>query len=171
MNDLSGLDWDNKPSSVPPRVTPQYNITRPVQPISRGLTPLPLQQSGPGATPGSGPRPIKPVGEDSFASLLGTSASKKPSSLSLQERQKQLLQEKARQGTSQSGRPGLGTQYASDESFWEGLGSGRNTPAQGGLPAPIALPGVRMRSRYAEGTVRRLIQYIGYQELFNSEER
>lgn len=73
------------------------------------------------------------MSQDSFASLLGPSNTKK--TLTLQERQKQLLEEKARQATGQV--PGSSeTHYAGDEKFWEGLGGGRNTPAQAGIPPP-----------------------------------
>lgn len=137
MNDLSGLNWDNKPStSVPARNLSQIPVTRqnPV-PVSRTISPLSFQGSGRN-TPASGAQQNnKPASQDSFASLLGPSSTKKAGTLTLQERQKQLQEERARQATGQAPSGGA-AHYAGDEKFWEGLGSRRSTPAQIGFTAP-----------------------------------
>jgi len=137
MNDLAGLDW-NASSPAPPltqsQSQAQYSAFRPAATptIPRQPTPLLTQASGP--TSRLPPRSNvsgKAQANDSFANLLGPSASKtSTSSLSLQERQKQLLAERPTQSLGSSSRPNQ-TQVNSyqDAHFWEGLGSGRGTPA------------------------------------------
>jgi len=139
MNDLSGLSWDNKQSALPLRSQSTVPVTRPSfpLPLSRGPTPLPSQLSGSILPASSGPKPTTPAAQDSFASLLGSSSTKKINSLSLQERQKQLLEEKARQTQSIPIKASNG-HFGGDETFWNGLGSGRSTPAQGGYTPPVA---------------------------------
>lgn len=105
MNDLSGLSWDTAPSStnVPNRTNTQSPFLRPSSAIPRQTTPLSAQQSGRN-TPVSIPNSTsKPAGHDSFSSLLSSSASRKTIPLSLQERQRQLLEEKSRQVAAQHG--------------------------------------------------------------------
>lgn len=146
MNDLSDLTWDNKPiNPLLTRPNPQFPVTRPnlssVPPLSRNTTPPTFPSSG-RVTPASGTQqPTKAPTQDSFASLLSSSNTKKTASLSLQERQKQLQEEKARQQQPKQN----GNSYVSDDTFWEGLGSGRSTPAQGGFPAPTTAPSVSPR--------------------------
>jgi len=144
MNDLSGLDWDNKQASLLLRSQSAVPVTRPSLqlPLSRGPTPLPTQLSGSVLPASSGPKTLPPAAQDSFASLLGSSSTKKTNSLSLQERQKQLLEEKARQTQSIPTKASNGY-FGGDETFWNGLGSGRNTPAQGGYTPPVAISQVR----------------------------
>ena len=127
MNDLSGLDWNAKPSVTlargqsagqqPPKSTssPSY---------SGRSTPLSAQPSG--SRPGAIQPTAKSFNSDSFSNLLAPKPAKPSGSLSLLERQKQLQS----QGGS---RPSSSLQqqdpYGVDDShFWEGLGSGRSTP-------------------------------------------
>jgi len=140
MNDLSGLKWDNKQSSLPARSQSAVPVTRPLfpLPLSRGPAPLPSQLSGSVLPTPIGPTTVTSAAQDSFASLLGSSSTKKTNSLSLQERQKQLLEEKARQTQSIPIKASNG-HFGGDETFWNGLGSGRNTPAQGGYTPPVAI--------------------------------
>lgn len=142
MNDLADLNWDNKPAnSLSNRTNPPFPVTRAVQasapPLSRNTTPptFPLSGRSTPAPPAS--QNVKTSAQDSFASLLSSNA-KKPAALSLQERQKQLLEEKARQLHETYN----DKSYVNDASFFEGLGSGRSTPAQGGFPAPTAAASV-----------------------------
>lgn len=140
MNDLSGLSWTSSASasanndSQPNRYGDRYQSLRPTPP-TQSRQPSPLSSNGritPGLAPSTTP---KPAG-DSFASLLNTG--NKKTGLSLQEKQKQLLEEKRRQAS------GLGASdqnrhdpfNTSDAAFWEGLGSGRSTPANAAAIAP-----------------------------------
>lgn len=138
MNDLAGLDWNSAASAPNPQRTQshsqaQYSAFKaPSLPsIPRQSTPLSAQTSG--ATPKLNPRSngsFKAQGHDSFASLLGPSVSKTPSSsVTLQERQKQLLAEKAKQPLGQAVASNV-PYHATDAHFWEGLGSGRGTPVR-----------------------------------------
>src|SRR5215469_16531583 len=92
MDDLSGLEWSHStPSSNPPaHALPALRPT-PSPSASGRSTPLSLQQSA------STGRVLKPPANDSFANLLGAASGKTTSNLSLQDRQKQLQEEKERQ--------------------------------------------------------------------------
>lgn len=131
MNDLSGLSWDTAPSTAngPNRTNTQSPFLRSGSAIPRQATPLSAQQSGrntPVSVPNSAIRPT-PSGHDSFSNLLPSNASKKTTSLSLQERQKQLLEEKARQAAAQHG----------DAQFWDTLNrTSSPAPATSGVGAP-----------------------------------
>jgi len=144
MNDLAGLDW-NSSTPTPPnpqrsqvQSQAQYSAFRaPSLPsiLRQQTTPLPLQN--PATTSRPNPRSIssaKAQGHDSFASLLGASASRTTSStLSLQERQKQLLAERNKQPLSTISASHV-SYHATDAHFWEGLGSGRGTPVSTHVP-------------------------------------
>lgn len=140
MNDLAGLNWN---SSTPSPPNPQRSQSQSQAQYSafkapslpsiprQQTTPLPLQNSGTTSRPN--PRSVsstKAQGHDSFASLLGPSASKAGSAtLSLQGRQKQLLAERSKQPLASI--PAINASYhATDAHFWEGLGSGRGTPVR-----------------------------------------
>ncbi|KIW07232.1 uncharacterized protein PV09_02089 [Verruconis gallopava] len=136
MDDLSGLDWsssnDNsyKPAAQaakPPFAYPSIQPT-PSPSISGRSTPLTFNNSqqntgiqGKVLRPGSS-RPTTTV-NDSFANLLKPSASKAQNTLSLQERQRQLQEEKARQ--EEERRKNLEAQYGSQSAFWDELGGER----------------------------------------------
>lgn len=124
MNDLSGLSWNaSAPSNASSQPTRNGDIYASLRPSSQNTSrqPSPLSSAArrtPIANSNAAP---KPPGQDSFAGLLGTS--KKITTVSLQERQKQLLEEKKGQAGQQD------PFNTNDAAFWEGLGSGRNTPA------------------------------------------
>src|SRR6266480_3829585 len=82
MDDLSA----NRPGRALPALRPT-----PSPSASGRSTPLSLQQSA------NAGRVLKPPANDSFARLLGTASEKTASTLSLQDRQRQLQEEKARQ--------------------------------------------------------------------------
>lgn len=145
MNDLAGLDWNaasTTPKSYQPQSQPQYSAYKPVSSpaTSRSSTPVLSQTSGtssklPPRTNGSS----KTQGLDSFAGLLGPGSSRsQTSSLSLQERQKQLFAERAKQTTGSTSQTGA-QHHAVDSQFWEGLGSGRGTPVPVGFEPVCSL--------------------------------
>lgn len=171
MNDLSDLNWDNKPiNPLLSRTNPQFPVTRPnvasAPPLSRHTTPPTFPSSGRVTPASTSQATAKAPVQDSFASLLSSSNTKKTVPLSLAERQKQLLEEKARQQ-----QPKLnGNTYVSDETFWEGLGSGRNTPAQGGLSSPpIVAPSVSVQLEGIVGAIETLIIRAGCSRFSSSE--
>ncbi|KAF1346061.1 hypothetical protein BDV97DRAFT_424121 [Delphinella strobiligena] len=140
MNDLLGQDW-----SAPAKKTSQTNpFSKPI-PSYSGLQPSPVPLAGNGLSPQPLSRPSSGLNtstvsskpntpaNDSFANLLGRNVGKAPGSLTLQERQKQLLEEKRKQETEQNQR--WATQFGGGDA-WENLGSGRGTPVSGrGSPA------------------------------------
>lgn len=137
MNDLSGLDWDASTSSSRPPSQANYNTDRYTSlrptPPTQSRQPSPLSATG-RTTPGTAASAsAKPTGQDSFAGLLG--GPKKANSLSLQERQKQILEEKLRQSGGLSGSTNDPFR-TNDATFWEGLGSGRSTPSQAAAVTP-----------------------------------
>ena len=120
MNDLSGLDWTSKSEDKKaPVLNAAYTFAnlRPTPPISGRTTPLNALAS----TPAS--KPATPA-NDSFANLLSFTSSNANKTLSLQERQRQLAEEKRKQLL---GKGGLFNGV--DEQIWESLGSVRSTPA------------------------------------------
>ncbi|OJD33406.1 uba ts-n domain protein [Diplodia corticola] len=149
MDDLMSVDW-NAPaanaSAQQPKLQQQSQSTptpsfpslnpSPLPSLSRGSSPLPSQLSG--TVPNVAFRGIKPSSKpstpanDSFSSLLGSKSTKPTDNLSLQERQRQLQEEKDKQ------RKQLESQFgAPDNAFWDSLGSGRSTPnATAGAPPP-----------------------------------
>ncbi|KAK5164657.1 auxilin-like clathrin-binding protein required for normal clathrin function [Saxophila tyrrhenica] len=118
MDDLLGEDWRNKPS-VPP--TP-YSGYRPAQLPGSG-TASPANLSRPSSA-ANVPKPTTPANHDSFGNLLGPKTQRPTTNVSMQERQKQLIEERRRQQEQSS-------------QLWETLGSGRSTPAQR-QPSPAA---------------------------------
>ncbi len=141
MDDLSSLDWDAPSSEIVNTISSgvgQHYLTLQHSPsLSRQPSPLSAQRSGDRINATLSSRPVlNPSGHDSFSKLLASNSAKTINSLSLQERQKQLLEEKARQAIEQKKRHD--NQFHSDDSsFWEGLGSGRCTPAPGYFPSVI----------------------------------
>jgi hypothetical protein len=116
MDDLLGLDWNNNSSSQkqPNQPTPSIPALRPSQTptLSGRSTPGILRPSSTSSSQPSlkiGSKPTTPA-NDSFASLLGGTPKAQGNTLSLQERQRQLLEEKAKAA-----------------SAWDGLG-GRSSP-------------------------------------------
>jgi hypothetical protein len=142
MDDLAGIDW-NAPAKPQSNNSPALAPFRqnPTPQLSGRSTPLSAQQSGAGAL-SSGSRAFKPPSKpatpanDSFAGLVSSNSSKPAANkLTLQERQKQLQEEKLRQEAER--RKQYDTHFgASGTSFLDNLGSGKSTPD----PAPFALP-------------------------------
>jgi tetratricopeptide (TPR) repeat protein len=120
MNDLSGLEWTASPDSKKPTI-PNASYTfaslRPTPPISGRTTPLN------GSASNAASKPTTPA-NDSFANLVSFNSANTNKNLSLQERQRQLAEEKKKQ-ISGKGSPFNGV----DDQIWENLGSGRSTPA------------------------------------------
>jgi hypothetical protein len=116
MDDLLGLDWNSNSSSQkqPNQPTPSMPALRPSQSpsLSGRSTPNVLRPSSTNSNQPAlkvGSKPSTPA-NDSFASLLGGPPKAQGNTLSLQERQRQLLEEKAKAA-----------------SAWDGLG-GRSSP-------------------------------------------
>ena len=126
MDDLSGLDWTSITSNNT-KPTPSFYPPRrqsPALPLSGRSTPLSAQPSGHGLKTLS--KPTTPS-NDSFSSLLSLNSSKASNNLSLQERQKLLLEEKARQEAERKKQ--YDSQFGThDAHFWEALGNGKATP-------------------------------------------
>ncbi|XP_014559781.1 hypothetical protein COCVIDRAFT_91060 [Bipolaris victoriae FI3] len=148
MDDLAGLDWTqpakkpatNSPAALPPfRQSPTPQLSGRSTPLST----LSAQPSGLGASLGASQpfkAPSKPAtpANDSFASLVSSSKPKDATSnLSLQERQRQIQEEKARLEAEKRKQwdSAFGT---ADAQQWNTLGSGKSTPE----PAAIAAPRV-----------------------------
>lgn len=112
MNDLSGLSWVASSTNSAKTAVSSSN--------SRQGTPLSAQSSGGGVLNSSGNGLTTKASTNTFENLLAPKSN--PTSLSLQERQKQLIAERARQAAEQEKR------HAQEAQFWEGLGSGRGTP-------------------------------------------
>lgn len=138
MDDLSGLDWQ---ASSKPRNTrntapasaatfaSNYSSFRPSPaPPTSGVT-SPLSLSRPFSILNSAKPPAKSPSpaNDTFGSLLSLKPQKGPSNLTLQDRQKQLLEEKQRQQAQQA-------------QLWDTLGSGRGTP-EVRVPSPAVSNG------------------------------
>jgi len=130
MDDLLGQDWSAPASSA--SQSKSYN------PISNypGLRPSPAPSIGSGASSQPLSRPSSTVNNqpgakpgtpanDSFASLLGKGTSKAPGNLSIQERQRQLLEEKRKQEAEQRQR--YANQFGAGD-VWDQLGSRKATP-------------------------------------------
>lgn len=147
MDDLNGLDW-SQPAKQPastPAAFPPFSQSRTPQLSGRStpLSRLSTQQSG-GAQqqqPKPFKAPSKPAtpANDSFAGLISSKSAKPAGTgLSLQERQKQLQEEKLRQEAERR------KQYdasfgGADSQFWNNVGSGKSTPEPstlGAIPPP-----------------------------------
>ena len=131
MDDLSGLDWasshaQNAKKPPPPSSSSAFAALWPTPPVSGRSTPLNGSLTNQPSKPGT-------PANDTFSNLVAFSSSASGKDLSLQERQKILLQQKAEQEIAL--RKKLNEQYkGDDEHFWNNLGSGRSTPA------PVARP-------------------------------
>ena len=151
MDDLSGLSWT--PSSQDQKKPPPMNSSsafatlRPTPPISGRSTPL----NGP--VMGSSNPPSKPAtpSNDSFSNLVSFNAGPSSKSLSLQEQQKRLQEQRAQQEAAR--RKQLDSQYGGDGQFWDALGSGRNTPAMTALSQSSGAPS-KLGPVYQSGQVQ-----------------
>lgn len=149
MNDLSGLNWSTSAPNNNPntnRNNDRFSSLRPTPPIT-SRHPSPLSSAGRPTPPPQ--TQSRPASSDPFASL---GSSNKKTELSLQEKQKQLLEEKRRQAFGQTAGPHDPVK-TSDASFWEGFGSGRSTPAQAASATPaMTSVGLSVRVECLEGT-------------------
>ncbi|KAF2826734.1 hypothetical protein CC86DRAFT_322362 [Ophiobolus disseminans] len=137
MDDLAGLDWSQpakKPSNSPAAFPPfRQSPTPQLSGRSTPLASLPAQQSGPRASPAAGTAfkpPSKPAtpANDSFAGLVSFNSGKAATSnLSLQERQKQIQEEKLKLEAERR-RQYDATFGAADSKHWDTLGSRKSTP-------------------------------------------
>ncbi|KAI4939449.1 uncharacterized protein J4E92_000734 [Alternaria infectoria] len=145
MDDLAGLDWSQpakKPANTPAAFPPfRQSPTPQLSGRSTPLSTLSAQQSGLGAGSGGAQQfkvPSKPAtpANDSFAGLVSSNKAKAPANnLSLQERQKQIQEEKARQEAEK--RKQWDTTFGAAEStHWDTLGSGKSTPEPAAFGAP-----------------------------------
>ncbi|KAH7396172.1 UBA/TS-N domain-containing protein [Pyrenochaeta sp. MPI-SDFR-AT-0127] len=145
MDDLNGLDWSQpaKKTTTTPAAFPPFRQS-PTPQLSGRSTPLSTlsaQQSGAGTSFGSAQSfkaPSKPAtpANDSFAGLVSLNTSKAPTSnLSLQERQKQIQEEKLRQETERRKQYDA-TFGGADTKHWDTLGNGKSTPE----PALFSIP-------------------------------
>lgn len=125
MDDLLGEDWQSAPKQpTSPPLQPNnfaaaYNGFRASpQPQQQSGNASPLNLSRPSSTvnnaPKIGSKPTTPAG-DAFGNLTSLPSQKAANNLSIQERQKQLIEEKRRQQNQQA-------------QLWDNLGSGRGTP-------------------------------------------
>jgi hypothetical protein len=137
MDDLAGLDWSapaKKPSNTPAAFPPYRQSPTPqLSGRSTPLAGLPTLQSGARASPAAASAfkpPSKPAtpANDSFAGLVSLNSGKAASSnLSLQERQKQIQEEKLKQEAERRKQYDA-TFGGADSSHWDSLGSGKSTP-------------------------------------------
>lgn len=130
MDDLVDLDWQSsKPTpSQKSSNANYYPSLRPTPPISGSSTPAiqgPFNPQKPVNGAASRSNTTTP-GNDSFANLVSFRGNQPTSTLSLQERQKQLEEQKRQQhNLTQPSGLAVGSE---DGAFWEQLGSGRSTP-------------------------------------------
>lgn len=145
MDDLAGLDWSqpanktaNTPAAFPPFL---QNPTPQLSGRSTPLSTLPVQRSSSRASPAN-PQPFKAPSKpstpanDSFAALVASNKPKAPGSgLTLQERQKQIQEEKLREEAER--RQQYDTTFGgADSRHWDTLGSAKSTPQASGFGVP-----------------------------------
>ncbi|CAF9943008.1 MAG: hypothetical protein ALECFALPRED_010426 [Alectoria fallacina] len=135
MDDLSSVDWapSNAPSAGrqhPPALGNYYPTLRPAPPLSGNSTPSVFPPLGGIGQP---PNNIPPrssdstPANDSFANLVAFSGQQSTKNLSLQEQQKRLEEERAKQEAEK--RRQFDARFGSVQSAsWDTLGDGRTTP-------------------------------------------
>ncbi|KAM0723764.1 hypothetical protein Q7P37_000754 [Cladosporium fusiforme] len=133
MDDLLGEDWQSAPKQAtsaplqPNTFASTYNGFRASPQPQQSGNASPHNLSRPSSTVNNaariGSKPITPA-NDAFGSLTSLPSQRAASNLSIQERQKQLIEEKRKQQTQQA-------------QLWDNLGSGRGTPVARG-PSPGA---------------------------------
>ncbi|KAL8812996.1 MAG: hypothetical protein Q9223_007156 [Gallowayella weberi] len=159
MDDLSGLSWTSsgpdKTNQKPPAVSQglSFPSLRPTPPMSGRSSPFTAPPSKSGASGISRSNASTPA-NDSFANLVSFNPANGNKTLSLQEQQKRLQEERARQQQAKVASP-----FAQqDEDFWAKLGSGTTTPdpvtspphhGGHGISKPISKPwdGIDTKSR------------------------
>ncbi|KAI4137122.1 MAG: hypothetical protein L6R39_007467, partial [Caloplaca ligustica] len=129
MDDLNGINWTPSTSGSikqkpPPMSQSSYPYTlRPTPPLSRISTPLTVPETKP-STNGIARSNASTPANDSFANLVSFNTVNPNNTISLEEQQRKLQKERARQ---QQGQPGIRSGQQDDDA-WEQLGSGRSTP-------------------------------------------
>jgi UBA/TS-N domain len=148
MDELSALDWPGQAKdtsktqaySVP---LPAFAALRPTPPTSGRSSPLPKASSNP-------PLKKQSAANDSFSNLVSFSSASTNKTLSLEEQQKRLLEQKAQQRAARQKQFEL--HYSGgDEGFWNNLGSGRSTPAPLSVVSATAFPN-STRESHRNGT-------------------
>lgn len=135
MDDLSSVDWaPSKPLPAgrphPPALSNYYPLLRPTPPVSGQSTPSVYP---PPAGVGQLPKNVPPrssgatPANDSFANLVTFSGQPSTKNLSLQDQQKRLQEERAKQEAEQ--RRQFDARFGSVQAAsWDTLGDGRTTP-------------------------------------------
>ena len=135
MDDLSGVDWaPSKSSSVgrqhPPASGNYYPALRPTPSASGSSTPSAFSQIGGTGLPSNNVPPRSngsTPANDSFANLVAFSSHQSTKTKSLQEQQKWLQEERAKQEAEK--RKLFDARFGSaDAASWRALGDGRTTP-------------------------------------------
>lgn len=134
MDDLLGEDWQNAPKHTasaplkPNNLASAYNgfRTSPQPQASGNATPLNISRPSSTVNNGAklGSKPTTPA-NDAFGNLTSLPSQKVSNNLSIQERQRQLIEEKRKQQTQQA-------------DLWNNLGSGRGTPEVRGSSPGVA---------------------------------
>ena len=132
MDDLSNVDW-TAPKAAPStqqrsQVSGNYYQTlQPTPPLSGRVTPLASRQTSTAQSNGPARSNASTPANDSFANLVSFNTSQPSRGLSLQEQQRKVQEEKARQDLSNS--KALDARFGSIQAAaWDALGDGRTTP-------------------------------------------
>jgi hypothetical protein len=130
MDDLNGLDWSSGSSknTKPTTGTSNYYPSlRPTPPPASSGRATPLSTQGSGATKSPFPGISKPAtpANDSFSNLVNFGSSKTTNTLSLQEQQKKLEEERLKRAAEQKKQ--YDAQFGNSQ-FWDGLGNGTRQP-------------------------------------------
>ena len=138
MDDLAGLEWTPSSSSAASKPPPMgngnyYPTLRPTPPVSGRSTPALQTSTKPQARPPASstvPSKTSTPAHDSFASLLpfnSTTATTTRKNLPLQEQQRLLQEQKAKEAPDRKGRLDVYSE-STDTAAWDRLGSERATP-------------------------------------------
>ncbi|KAI9858882.1 MAG: hypothetical protein M1824_004047 [Vezdaea acicularis] len=143
MDSLSGFDWPSQPSHASNQTAHvKYPTLQPTpSPVSSGrASPLPNQSS----TLGNPPKGSS-GSKDSFSTLVAFGSAKSTNNLSLQERQKQLQEQKLAQESERRKQyeSQFGAQNAQFWDTWEGSGSKNPAQTNSGLSKTITANTIR----------------------------
>ncbi|KAF3479453.1 UBA/TS-N domain protein [Arthroderma uncinatum] len=130
MDDLSGLSWSQNSApgkNVPTNPLSSVSTLHPTPPLSGRSSPFPPQSAANNRTPSSKPTTSS---NDSFANLLNFQSTNSTKNLSLAERQKQLVEQRAREERERQEK--LKAQYGGvNDQIWDSLeksGAGQSAP-------------------------------------------
>lgn len=132
MDDLSSVEWTAPKPKPAGQQYPQssgnyYQTLRPTPPVSGRSTPSMLQPISRPSSNGPARSNASTPANDSFANLVSFNAAQSNKGLSLQEQQRKLREEKAREEAEK--RRAFDAQFGSQQaSMWNVLGDGRTTP-------------------------------------------